>query len=120
MRIEYAGGLAALVDDRAELIREAGRLERTLPVVFVQVELAALSPGLRRPVSLVNRDREPVDVQDAGEREAAEPGADDRDGSVNRRSCAGRGCLAGSRSRLRVSRDVQVGSVFQIRPQKSH
>jgi hypothetical protein len=33
------------VDDRAELVGEAGRLERELPVVLVDVELAALGAG---------------------------------------------------------------------------
>ena len=40
--------LAALVDDRAELVGEAGRGERELAVVLVDVELAALRAGLRR------------------------------------------------------------------------
>ena len=45
--VEHARGLAALVDDRAELVGEAGRGERDLPVVLVDVELAALRAGLR-------------------------------------------------------------------------
>ena len=44
--VEHARRLAALVDDRAELVGEAGRFERELPVVLVDVELAALRAGL--------------------------------------------------------------------------
>jgi hypothetical protein len=44
--VEHARGLGALVDDRAELAGEAGRFERELPVVLVDVELAALRSGL--------------------------------------------------------------------------
>jgi hypothetical protein len=40
--VEHARSLAALVDDRAELVGEAGRFECELPVVLVDVELAAL------------------------------------------------------------------------------
>ena len=58
---------------------EAGRLERELPVVLVDVELAALGAGLRRRLRLVDRRGDAVDVQDAGEGEAAEARADDRD-----------------------------------------
>ena len=59
---------------------QAGRLQRELPVVVVDVEQAALRAGLGRGLGLVDRRRDAVDVQDAGEREAAEAGADDRDG----------------------------------------
>ena len=77
--VEHARGLAALVDDRAELVGEAGRFERELPVVLVDVELAALRAGLRRGLRLVDRRGDAVDVEDAGEGEAAEARADDRD-----------------------------------------
>jgi len=40
--VEQARSLAALVDDRAELAGEADRLEGGLPVVLVDVELAAI------------------------------------------------------------------------------
>ncbi len=77
--VEHARRLAALVDDRAELVGEAGRFERELPVVLVDVELAALRAGLRRGLRLVDRRGDAVDVQDACEGEAAEARADDRD-----------------------------------------
>ena len=79
MLVEHARGLAALVDDRAELAREADRFERELPVVLVDVELAALRAGLPGGIRLVDRRGDAVDVQDAGEGEAAEARADDRD-----------------------------------------
>jgi hypothetical protein len=54
--------------------------ERELPVVLVDIELAALGAGLRRGLRLVDRRGDAVDVEDAGEGEAAEARADDRDG----------------------------------------
>jgi hypothetical protein len=80
VRVEQAQRLGALVDDRAELVREAGVRERALTVVPVDVEPAALGAGLGPRVGLVDRRGNPVDVKDAGEGEAAESGADDRDG----------------------------------------
>jgi len=77
--VERAAGLAALVDDRAELVGEAGRFERALPVVLVDVDLAALRAGLRRGLRLVDRRGDAVDVEDAREGEAAEARTDDRD-----------------------------------------
>ena len=79
VRVEDPHRLAALVDDGAELVDQAGRLEGELPVVLVDVEHAALRARRRRGLGLVDRGRDAVDVQDAGEREAAESGADDRD-----------------------------------------
>jgi hypothetical protein len=76
--VEHAGSLAALVDDRAELVGEAGRFERELPVVLVDVELAALRAGLRRRIRLVDRRGDAMDVEDACEGEAAEARTDDR------------------------------------------
>ena len=67
VRVEHARGLRALVDDRAELVGEAGRREGALPVVLVDVELAALRTGQRRPFRLVDRRGDAVDVEDAGE-----------------------------------------------------
>jgi hypothetical protein len=77
--VDYARRLAALVDDRAELAGQAGRRERALPVVLVHVELAALRAGRGRGLRLVDRRGDAVNVQHAGEGEAAEARADDRD-----------------------------------------
>jgi hypothetical protein len=76
--VEHVGGLAALVDDRPELGGEAGRGQRGLPVLLVQVELAALGAGVRRRIGLVDLRGDAVHVQDPGQRQAAEPGSDDR------------------------------------------
>jgi hypothetical protein len=59
------------VNDRAELAGEAGRFERGLPVLLVDVELAALRTGRRRRIGLVDRCRDAVDVEDARKGEAA-------------------------------------------------
>ncbi|MFB4302420.1 TetR/AcrR family transcriptional regulator [Actinomadura sp. NTSP31] len=66
MPVEHARRLGTLVDDRAELVGEAGRCERGLAVVLVDVELAALRAGLGRGVGLVDRGGDAVDVQDGG------------------------------------------------------
>ena len=79
VRVEHPRRLAALVDEAAELVEQAGRLQGELPVVLVDVELAALGAGAGRGLGLVDRRRDAVDVQDAGEGQAAEAGADDRD-----------------------------------------
>jgi hypothetical protein len=82
LRVERAQRLAALVDDRAELAGEVGRGERALPVVGVNVELTALRADVFRGVGLV--DRRGDAVEDAGEGEAAEARADDRDWRCHR------------------------------------
>ena len=79
--VEDVRSLAALVDDRAELVGEAGRCERELPVVLVDVELAALRAGVRRRFRLIDRRGDAVHVQNAGECQAAEARTDDRDWS---------------------------------------
>src|SRR3954453_10435786 len=79
MLVEHARSLAALVDDRAELVGEAGRFERALPFVLVDVELAALGARPRRRLGLVDGRGDAVPLKNPGEGQAAEPGADDRD-----------------------------------------
>ena len=80
MPVEHARGLATLVDDGAERLREAGRRERGLPIWLMDVELAALRPSARRRLGLVDRRGDAMDVENAGEDEPAEAGADDCDG----------------------------------------
>ena len=106
MLVEDARGLAALVDDRAELAGEAGRFQRELPVVLVHVELAALRAGVRRGLRLVDRRGNSVHVENAGECQAAETGADDRD-----RSAHGGSSRIGDRSAR--GRPVAPGQVYQ-------
>jgi hypothetical protein len=45
MPVQHARSLAARVDDRVESVGEAGRLQRQLPVVRMDVEMAALRAG---------------------------------------------------------------------------
>ena len=84
VRVEHPRSLAALVDDSAELVEEAGRLQRELSVVVVDVEHSALRARIRGRIGLVDGGGDAVDVQNASERQPAEAGADDRDG--NRRA----------------------------------
>jgi hypothetical protein len=70
---------AADVDDRPVLVHQIGFPQRELPIVFVQVELAALGPGTRVCVCVVDGDVDAVEVQDPGEGEAAKSGPDDGD-----------------------------------------
>ncbi len=77
--VENPRRLAALQDEAAELLGQAGRLEGGLAVVVVDVEHPALGARGRRGLRLVDRGRDAVDVQDAGQDESAEAGADDRD-----------------------------------------
>jgi hypothetical protein len=90
------------VDEVAEPVVQACRVEGELPVVFVDVELAALCAGPGRGLGLVDGRRDAVDVQDAGEREPAEPSADDRDHSASLERC--------SISLEQRSRDVKMGA----------
>lgn len=76
--------LAAFEDEVAELRHQAGRLDRDLAVVVVDVEHAALRAGHRRGFGLVDRGRDAVDVQDAGQGESTEAGADDCDWGAHR------------------------------------
>jgi len=70
--------LASLHDEVAELVHQVGCLEGELPVVVVDVEHSALHARCRRGLSLIHRDRDAVDVQDAGKAESAEASTDDR------------------------------------------
>jgi len=70
-------------DRGPELLHQTGRLQRGLPVVVVDVEHAALRAGVRGALRLVHDGLDAVDLKDAGEGEAAEPGADDGDWCVH-------------------------------------
>ncbi|CAM5627373.1 hypothetical protein SRIMM317S_04937 [Streptomyces rimosus subsp. rimosus] len=76
--VEDAQRLTALQDQAMELVHQVGCLEGELPVVVVDVEQPALMAGRGGGLRLVDGGRYAVDVQDAGECEAAETGADDR------------------------------------------
>lgn len=77
-------GLAAGQDEVAEPLEQAGGLERRLAVVGVDVQQPALGARGRRGLRFVDRDRDAVQVQDAGQDEAAEACSDDRDGCSHR------------------------------------
>ncbi|GAA3150389.1 hypothetical protein GCM10020001_087500 [Nonomuraea salmonea] len=79
VRAQCPHRLAALQHDGAEGVTEPGGFDRELAVVVVDVEHAALCPRIGRGFGFVDLDRYAVYVQDAGQGEAAEPGADDRD-----------------------------------------
>ena len=76
--IEYARRGAARVDDRAELVGEAGSVERGLTVVFVDVELAALRASFCRRFRLVDLRGNSVNVEYTRESQTAEARPDDR------------------------------------------
>ena len=86
VRGEDPGGLAALEDQAAELLRQARGRQRRLTVVLVDVEHPALGARGRGRLRLVDGDRDAVDVQDAGQDESAEAGSDDRDVGAHRDS----------------------------------
>ncbi len=102
MPVEHAQRLAALVDETEELVVETGVLQGELPVVVVDVEHAALRTGGGRGLRLVDRGRYAVDVQDPGERQPAEPRADDRDGG-------GHGVLPSCRPKTLERRSSHLG-----------
>lgn len=60
MPVEDPLGAAARVDDRAELPREPGHLQRKLPVVLVEIELTALGARSGRGFRVVDGDRDAV------------------------------------------------------------
>lgn len=97
--VEHAQCLTALVDETEERVEETGVLEGELPVVVVDVEHAALGAGAGRGLRLVDGDRNAVDVQDPGERQPAEPGADDRDGCGHGATSLVRAVPAGAEAR---------------------
>src|SRR3954454_19555350 len=73
MLVEHPRRLAARVNDRAELVGEAGRGERELTVVLVDVELSALRARLSRRVGLEDGRGDAMHVEDAGEDETPRP-----------------------------------------------
>lgn len=67
------------MDDGAERIGEAGDFKRALSIMFVNVELAALRASTGRGLRFIDGHGNAMDVEDAGEDEAAEARTDDRD-----------------------------------------
>lgn len=81
MLVEYPRCLTARVDDLEKLFEEARCLERELPVVFVDVEHAALCSCVRRGFRFVDGRGDTVNVEDARKHQASKPGTDDCDWS---------------------------------------
>src|SRR6185437_10291828 len=77
IRGEQAHVLAFAPGDRVELLDQAGLVQR--PLAGVNVEHAALAARLARRLSLVYDGVDAVDVQHAGEGQAAQAGSDDSD-----------------------------------------
>jgi hypothetical protein len=70
-------GLAAGQDKAAELLDQAGRLERWLAVPGVDVKQPTLRARGRRGLRFIDRDPDAMHVQDASQDETAEASPDD-------------------------------------------
>jgi hypothetical protein len=79
MLVEHAAGLAARMDEGAKRVMQAGRLQRPLAALRMDVEHAALAARLRRGVRFIDGGGDAVDVQHAGEHQPAQARADDGD-----------------------------------------
>lgn len=77
--VEHAARFAACMDKGAEDLMQAGRPQRLLARVLMNVEHAALAARLRRSVRFIDGGGDAVDVQHAGEHQPAQPRADDGD-----------------------------------------
>ncbi len=80
--IEDACLFAALMNECAELVVEACGTKRDLARVFVDVEHPALGPSCWSGFEIEYRRIDSAEMEDSGEGEAAEAGADDCDGVV--------------------------------------
>src|SRR5271156_4934380 len=81
--VECPRCLTAGVDNLEKLLEESRCLKCKLPVVFVDIEHAALRSRVRRGLRFVDRRSNTVNVKDACKCQAAEPGTDDRDWSLH-------------------------------------
>ncbi len=84
--VDDALGVFARADEVEEGLEESCGLEGDLAVVLVDVEQSALGPRARRDFGFVDRRRNSMEMENPGEGQAAETGADDRDGG--RHGCA--------------------------------
>ena len=83
MLIQNPERLAFGAGDLQKLRFQPGLAHRALPGVRVQIERTALAASMARPFPLIDRRRDPVNLQQAGQRETSRAGADD--GNVLRR-----------------------------------
>jgi hypothetical protein len=72
--------LPALMNDLAERLVQVGGVQRDLPVLLVDVEHAALGSDVSAGLQVEHRGLDAASVQDTRQGQAAEAGADDRDG----------------------------------------
>ena len=77
MLVQYAGGLAAVVDQGGEFFKQAGILERQLAVEIVYIEQAALCAGLGRSIVFVDGGGNAVHVQAAAIRAGQKVGQEE-------------------------------------------
>lgn len=110
--VEYAGGLAAGMDQGTEAVVETGGAQGRLAVVFVDVEHAALGPGVPVRLQVEDGGFDAVDVQDAGQGQAAESGADDGDGVMGVHG--GSWCVGMSRRRVPAACVPGIGAVEDV------
>ena len=80
MSVEGACGFAADMHDGAEGLGEPRRDKRGLSGVVMDVEHAALAPGGRGCLGLVNGGGHAVHAKDLGQQQATEARTDDGDG----------------------------------------
>jgi len=77
--VEEPHRLTARQDEGAELVHQSRRLQCRLAGVVMDVEHPALRPRGGGGLRLVDRGRDAVDMEDTGQGQPAEAGADDRD-----------------------------------------
>lgn len=70
-------------DDTTKRVEQPGIGQRALPALLVDVQQPALPARLWRGLALVDDGGDAVPAQDASQRKAAKPGADDGDGFVH-------------------------------------
>jgi hypothetical protein len=82
--VDDALGILARKREAKKLVEEARGFQPELPVVFVDVEQAALRSRVGRSFGFINRRGDAVDVQDTCERQSAKAGTDDGDAGISR------------------------------------
>ena len=83
--------LSLSLDEAEELLEESCRLECELPVVFMDIEQAALSTCVCRSFRFLDRRGNSMNVEHTRKRQSAEPSTDDRDWSLDNDSFVVRG-----------------------------
>jgi len=79
LSIDQARRLTAFMDDRLKSFGQSRSSERGLAILGVDVELAALLPGISRGVGFEDRRRDTIKVKDAREEQPTKARTNDRD-----------------------------------------